>query len=186
MTSLTRKERHQFSQSGFDTVSNWLAYQVSKKVAAPIENRSDKVLRWLQYLADSKRWVPELKSLEAHISEDDIRTGRESTYKIIHLTKVRLNYSNEPLASRPAWFAGPTKTIRLLESAQQIVLVGAELDVCLDRDFYRERYIESVKSGNTHIFSIRTRCGLSAFELAWNKALIQHKAYGNGVPNKKT
>lgn len=185
LETLTRKEKHNFNQSGFDTIPDWLAYQVSKKVVAPIENRSNKVLRWLQYLIDTDRWVPELKSLEAHISEDDVRTGRESVHKIIRLTKIRIERSNEPLAPKPAWFEGSTKTITLLESEQQIALVGAELEVCLDRDFYREQYIESVKSGNTHIFSIRTRCGLSAFELAWNKALIQHKAYNNGIPNKR-
>ena len=181
--SLTRREKYQYSQSGFSVISDWLAYRLSKKLVVPINNRYDKVLRWLEYLHDTGRWVPELTKIESLIHEDDILTGRDSPKKVIRKTNIRTQYSNEPLADIPEWYSGPTKTIKLLNSAQDIVLMGAELNVCLDLNHFRERYINDVKTGKVHIFSIKTRCGISAFELSWTKHLLQHRSYKNKIPN---
>ena len=183
LEKLTRKERKQFRQSGFESPEDWLAYRLSKELAVPITNRQHNALRWLEYLRQTKRWVPSLVKLESFIHDDDIVTGRESVKKVLRKAEIRRTFSTDQLAPVPSWYSGDTRTIRLLNSAQDIVITGAELEVCLDRDVFRERYINDTASGLTHIFVIKTRCGISAFELTCEKSLIQHRTYNNGLPN---
>lgn len=186
---LTRKEKFQFSISGKANEYDWLSEILSNKTKYPIQNRSGKVLRWLEYLYNSGKWndVVQLKllSIEHLIYPDDILNGKDSIQQVIKRTRVRQSYDVTPLAEAPEWINELPKTIKLLNTSYELVKHGMEMEICLDRDGYRERYIDNVKRNQSFILAITTNKEKSTVELNRRLNVVQHTGYKNKSPHRR-